>query len=117
MVGEDLASARRVGRGVAIVAPGGVTLCDADIALIVLAEAVTIVKPLPVRARGPAAGDRIRAVGFGRPGEGDPGGKKLLREHVLVGAGKFADLMASLGRLRTVEPLKPAHAKRTSARR
>jgi DNA-binding GntR family transcriptional regulator len=31
----------------------------------------------------------------------------LLREHVLVGAGKFTDLMASLGRLSSSPPLKP----------
>jgi DNA-binding GntR family transcriptional regulator len=32
---------------------------------------------------------------------------ELLREHVLVGAGKFTDLMASLGRLSAVPPAKP----------
>jgi hypothetical protein len=31
-----------------------------------------------------------------------------LREHVLVGAGKFTDLMASLGRLSSAPSLKPA---------
>lgn len=84
LAGEDVASARRIARGVAVVAPSGVTLCDSDIAVIVLDEPVLGPKPLPVRARGPAAGDRVRAVGFGRPGDGDPAGKKLLREHVRV---------------------------------
>lgn len=84
LVGEDLASARPVAHGVALVTPGGVTLCDADLALIVLDEAVTASKPLPVRTRGPAAGDRIRAVGFGKQGDRDPAGQKLLREHVRV---------------------------------
>jgi V8-like Glu-specific endopeptidase len=83
-LGEDVASARRVASGVAIVAPSGVTLCDADIAFIVLDQPVTTVKPLPVRTRGPAAGDRIRAVGFGKQGDRDPAGRKLLREHVRV---------------------------------
>jgi hypothetical protein len=84
LAGEDVVSARHVARGISVLAPSGVTLCDADIAVIVLDEAVVSVKPLPLRARGPAAGDRVRAVGFGRPGDGDPAGKKLLREHVQV---------------------------------
>ncbi|MDF2692395.1 MAG: hypothetical protein K0S65_778 [Labilithrix sp.] len=84
LVGEDVVSARRVARGMGLVAPSGVTLCDADIAVIVLDEPVVAAKPLPLRSRGPAAGDHLRAVGFGRPGDGDPSGKKLLREHVQV---------------------------------
>jgi hypothetical protein len=84
LVGEDVVSARRVARGIAVVAPSGVTTCDADIALIVLDEPVLSARPLAVRARGPAAGDHLRAVGFGRPGDDDPAGMKLLREHVRV---------------------------------
>lgn len=84
LVGEDVVSARRVARGIAVVAPNGPTLCDADIAVIVLDEPVVAAKPLPLRSRGPAAGDHIRAVGFGKPGDGDPSGTKLLREHVRV---------------------------------
>jgi hypothetical protein len=84
LVGEDLASARRVAHGIGLVAPAGVTLCDADIAAIVLDTDVVIAKPLPVRARGPAAGDRIRAVGFGTTGDDAHPGLKLLREHVRV---------------------------------
>ncbi|HVJ95142.1 MAG TPA: trypsin-like serine protease [Labilithrix sp.] len=84
LVGEDVVSARRVARGIAVVSPAGVTLCDADIAVIVLDEPVAIVKPLPVGRRAPATGDHLRAVGFGRPGDDDPAGKKLLREHVRV---------------------------------
>ena len=83
-VGEDVVSARRVARGIAVLAPNGVTLCDADIAVIVLDEPVVAAKPLPVRSRGPAAGDHVRAVGFGKPGDDDPAGTKLLREHVRV---------------------------------
>lgn len=84
LVGEDVVSARRVARGVAVLAPNGVTLCDADIAVVVLDEPIVLAKPLPLRTRGPAAGDYVRAVGFGKPGEDDPGGVKLLREHVRV---------------------------------
>ncbi|MBN9166950.1 MAG: trypsin-like serine protease [Myxococcales bacterium] len=84
LVGEDVVSARRVARGIDVLAPSGLTLCDADIAVIVLDEPVVAAKPLPLRKRGPAAGDHVRAVGFGRPGDGDPSGTKLLREHVRV---------------------------------
>ncbi len=84
LVGEDVVSARRVARGIAVLAPSGPTLCDADIAVIVLDEPVVAAKPLALRPRGPAAGDHIRAVGFGRPGDDDPSGTKLLREHVRV---------------------------------
>lgn len=83
-VGEDAASARVVARGADVVAPSGPTLCEADIALVVLDTPVTLVKPLPVRARGPAMGDHVRAVGFGRPDDDEAAGKKLVREHVRV---------------------------------
>ena len=39
-------------------------------------------------------------------GDGDKAAE-LLREHVLIGAGKFTDLMASLGRMSSAPPLKP----------
>lgn len=84
LAGEDVVSARTVARGIAVLTPGGVTLCGADIAVVVLDEPVVVAKPLPVASKGPAAGDRVRAVGFGRPGDDDPAGVKLLREHVRV---------------------------------
>ncbi|MBX3196928.1 MAG: trypsin-like serine protease [Labilithrix sp.] len=84
LVGEDVVSARVAARGIDVLAPSGVTLCDADIAVIVLDEPIVAAKPLPLRKRGPAAGDYIRAVGFGKPGDTDPSGTKLLREHVRV---------------------------------
>ncbi len=49
-------------------------------------------------------------------GDGDKAAE-LLREHVLVGAEKFTDLMASLGRLSSAPPLRPmAHPKRRTIR-
>jgi V8-like Glu-specific endopeptidase len=83
-IGDDVASAHRVARGIAVMAPAGVTLCDADIAIIVLDQAVKMAKPLPVRTHGVARGDRVRAVGFGRTGEDGNAGTKLVREHVRV---------------------------------
>lgn len=84
LVGDDVASAHVVAHGSSIVAPGGVTLCDADIAIVVLDQAVKIVKPLPVRSHGVARGDRVRAVGYGRTGSGGAAGSKMVREHVRV---------------------------------
>ena len=93
LVGEDVMSARRVARGVAIVAPSGLTLCDADIALVVLDEPVTTVKPLPIAAVGAAQGDHVRAVGFGRTDTHPDGGIKLVREHVRVLGVTHAELV------------------------
>jgi hypothetical protein len=84
LLGDDVASAHRVARGAAVVAPAGVTLCDADIALLVLDTDIKAVKPLPIRPRGVARGDRVRAVGYGKHGDDDDGGTKLVREHVPV---------------------------------
>ena len=84
LVGDDVASAHVVARGAAIVAPGGVTLCDADIALIVLDQPVKLVKPLPVRSHGVARGERVRAVGYGRTSDDGAAGTKMVREHVRV---------------------------------
>jgi V8-like Glu-specific endopeptidase len=84
LVGDDVASGHVVAHGVDVVAPGGVTLCDADVAIIVLDQPVKIVKPLPVRTHGVARGERVRAVGYGREGDGEAAGAKLVREHVRV---------------------------------
>jgi hypothetical protein len=83
-VGDEVASSHLVAHGVSVVAPSGVTLCDADIAIIVLDQAVKVVKPLPVRTHGAARGDRVRAVGYGRAGDDATAGTKMVREHVRV---------------------------------
>lgn len=84
LVGEDVASARHVASGAEVLAPSGVTLCDADIAVLVLDRPVTVVRPLPVGVRGPRKGGHVRAVGYGvNPATGQSG-VKLLREHVRV---------------------------------
>ena len=84
LVGDDAQVAREVARGRAIVTPKGWSLCDADIAFIVLDRDVTGIDPLPVRRHGVAVGDHVRAVGYGRAGDGQPAGTKLLRDHVKV---------------------------------
>ncbi|MDB4946829.1 MAG: hypothetical protein JWP97_6363 [Labilithrix sp.] len=91
-IGDDTASAHRVAHGVAVVAPAGVTLCDADVAILVLDQDVKLAKPLPVRTQGVNVGDRVRAVGFGRSGDGENAGTKLVREHVKVLSVSTAEL-------------------------
>lgn len=84
IAGETAEHGREVARGVKIIAPSGATLCEADIAFLVLDREVSGVKPLGVRMHGVAKGDFVRAVGFGkRPSDGATG-QKLLRDHVRV---------------------------------
>ena len=92
LVGDDAASARRVAGGFAVIAPESDALCDADLAVIVLDQAIDDVAPLPVSSEGPAVGDRLRAVGFGKPTTAVPSGQKLVREHVRVAAISNAEL-------------------------
>lgn len=84
LVGDDVASAHEVARGEAIVAPSGVTLCDADVGLLIVDTPVKLVKPAPVRATSPARGDRVRTVGYGSLDAEEPASIKLVREHVRV---------------------------------
>jgi hypothetical protein len=84
LVGDDAVTARVVAHGVDLVTPGGVALCDDDIALVVLDTPVTEMKPLPIAKTGAAKGDRLRAVGYGRKSDGGAAGTKLVREHVRV---------------------------------
>lgn len=83
-IGDDWHSAHRVARGIDVVEPSGVTLCEADIAIVLLDTDVKQAKPLAVRSRGAAYGERVRAVGFGRRGDDEEAGTKLVREHVRV---------------------------------
>lgn len=84
LVGDDVGLAKVVARGKEILAPKGWSLCDADIALIVLDRKVSGITPLEVRETGIAVGDHVRSVGFGRAGDDRPAGIKLLRDHVRV---------------------------------
>lgn len=95
VVGDDVASGHRVARGIDVVAPSGATLCEADIAIVILDRPVKTAKPLLVRSRGAAKGERVRAVGFGVSGDdrGAAAGAKLVREHVRVLSVSTAELM------------------------
>jgi len=83
LYGDDVSSAEVVAKGRHVLAPDGLTLCDADIAVIELDRAITRAKPVAIRPHGVARGDRVRAVGFGRRGDGQAG-TKLLRDHVEI---------------------------------
>jgi hypothetical protein len=84
LVGDDVATAVRAAQGADVVAPAGDTLCGADIALIVLDRPIRGIAPLNVHQEGVAKGAHVSAVGFGRRGDGDAAGTKLLRQHVRV---------------------------------
>ena len=84
VAGETVERGREVARGKRVVSPSGATLCDADIAFLVLDRAVSGIKPVGVRAHGVARGDYVRAVGFGRRPSDGTVGQKLLRDHVRV---------------------------------
>ncbi|MFO0662342.1 MAG: S1 family peptidase [Polyangiaceae bacterium] len=84
LVGDSVGAQPASARGREIVAPSGVTLCDADIALLVLDKPITGIKPAGVRATAVAVGDRVRAVGFGMRRNDGEAGVKFVREHVRV---------------------------------
>jgi V8-like Glu-specific endopeptidase len=69
----------------AIVAPKGPYLCDSDIALVVLREPITSVKPLPVRLSTAAQpGETIRSVGYGQNDAKVPIGTRFRKTGVEV---------------------------------
>jgi V8-like Glu-specific endopeptidase len=81
--GDNVQTAQEVARGVAVLVPPGDVICDADIALVLLDQAVDV-DTLDVSATTVSSGDHVTAVGYGRLADGDPPGTKLLREHVEV---------------------------------
>jgi hypothetical protein len=93
LAGDDTRGARVLGRGAAIVAPDGPVLCNADIAFVVLDASVKGIRPVPLRPTGARRGEFVRAVGFGRAGDGLAAGTKLVREHVEVIATTAAEFL------------------------
>jgi hypothetical protein len=83
-VGDDVVRSEFVAVGREIIVPQGQTLCGADIALVLLDRNVAGVAPVPIRVKGVVKNERVRAVGFGKRGDNDPAGVKLLRDHVAV---------------------------------
>lgn len=69
----------------AIVAPRGPTLCDADIALVVLQKPVTTSKPLAVRlGSATRAGEQIRSIGYGKNDSRAPIGTRFRKTGVEI---------------------------------
>jgi hypothetical protein len=74
-----------VARARAIVAPGGPSLCDSDIALVVLETPISTVAPLAVRLQRPArTGEKVRAVGYGQNDQSSPIGTRFRKGGVTV---------------------------------
>jgi V8-like Glu-specific endopeptidase len=72
-------------RARAIIAPSGPSLCDSDIAVIVLDKPIVGVTPLPLRLHSPAhPGERIRSVGYGRDGRSEHMGMRFRKDAVTV---------------------------------
>lgn len=72
-------------RAKAIVGPKGDFLCDSDIALVVLEQAIDSVTPLSVRLQGPAReGELVRSVGYGQNDQDEPIGTRFRRNDVRV---------------------------------
>lgn len=71
-------------RGTSIVAPTADSICDSDIALVVLDQTLDV-SPLPVRLDGSAfEGESIRAVGYGQNDRALPLGTRLRKPGVQV---------------------------------
>jgi hypothetical protein len=89
LTGDDAASSAERAHARSFLLPASDDLCTADIALVLLDEAIDDVAPLAVRPTGVASGDRVRTVSLRTPpGEGAPAGGflKVLRDHVPVTA-------------------------------
>lgn len=85
LVGNDVWSAMTAAWGRELIVPPGDRLCDADIAFIVLDREVADVEPIAVELEADVQiNQQLRAVGFGRRGDGKASGRKYVREHVPV---------------------------------
>ena len=84
LVGDDIKTATAVAHGKKVFTTPGATLCDEDVALIVLDHEVAGITPLDVSRVGIAQGKTVRAVGYGKSSDTGNAGVKLLRDHVKV---------------------------------
>jgi hypothetical protein len=84
LLGDRVEGQSASAHGLEIIAPSGVTLCDADIAVLVLDRPLANVRPLGVSTGGFSKGDLVRSVGFGRLGDEGPAGLKMVRENVAI---------------------------------
>lgn len=68
-----------VARGASLVVPAGTSLCEHDVAFIVLDRDVTGITPLSIATEAPTTGEKIRFVGYGRRGDDADYGQKRSR--------------------------------------
>ena len=87
-LGDEGPAAPVVARGSAIVTTSGASLCDADIAFVVLDTALPGVAPLALSTVGAAQGHSVRTVGYGTLDRADGGASvepaRLVRDHLSV---------------------------------
>ena len=82
-IGDDMATAVERARGRAIRVPSAASMCDADIALLLLDVPIDDVQPLVVRPTGAAQGAHLRTIGWRLPARAGRA-PKILRDHLLV---------------------------------
>ncbi len=71
--------------GAALVHPAGTTLCNLDVALVILDRPVSGITPLPVRlSGGVTAGATVRAVGYGQNDQNAPLGTRFRKDGVSI---------------------------------
>ncbi len=81
----DLTSPTPDAVGAAIFDTESTTLCNADIAVVLLDRNIPSITPLAVRLSGATrAGETVRAVGFGQNDQGSPTGTRFRRDGVSV---------------------------------
>jgi secreted trypsin-like serine protease len=92
LVGETLQTAKPVARGASLFVPATNELCDHDIAILMLDQDVTSVKPLTVEMSAAVTdGEEIRAVGYGLHNDQTGAGNKATRSNVAVQAVSAAE--------------------------
>ena len=84
LVGDEVSTAQPRATGKEIIVPEGDALCDADIALILLDQEIDDIDPLALSTAVVVKNDHVLAVGYGRSGDNQSAGNKLVREHVKV---------------------------------
>jgi hypothetical protein len=86
MVGANIYQGETPAAGAkAVFHPTGTTLCNGDLALIVLDQNITTIAPMRVRiASGAASAESVRAVGFGTNDQNQPIGTRFRKDAISV---------------------------------
>ncbi len=84
IVGETVGTGHEVAVGAESFVPSGDSLCDADIAVLVLDQPVLGVAHLGLSKGAPKKTGTLRVVGFGKRGELEDAGRKYRRDQVAI---------------------------------